>query len=109
MQIHFVWLCVYSMVHLPCEVLCLSPSVCSSQWMLEQTIGNLGEEIKQPSNPFANPSQHGIWHVQVNALKAMIPDLTSDRTDTNSLSHSARDPKDGFILLCVQEEVLGSL
>ena len=41
-QIHFVRLCIHSVVHLPCEVLCISPPVCSSQWTLEQTIGNLG-------------------------------------------------------------------
>jgi hypothetical protein len=77
--------------------------------MLEWTIGNLREEIKQPSNPFANLSQHGIRHAWVNALKVMIPDLTPDRMDLNSLSHGARDLKDSFILLCVWEEVLGPL
>ena len=77
--------------------------------MLERTIGNLGEEIKQPSNPFANLSQHGIQHARVNALTAMIPDLAPDRTDANSLSHGARDLKDGFVLLHVQEEVPGPL
>jgi hypothetical protein len=62
MQIHFVHPCIHSMVHLPCKVLRISPPVCSLRWMLEWTIGNLGEEIKQPSNPFANLSQHGIQH-----------------------------------------------
>ena len=42
---------------------------------MERTIGNLGEEIRQPSNPFANLSQRGLRRSQVNALKAMIPDL----------------------------------
>jgi hypothetical protein len=59
-RIHFVRPCIHSMVHLPCKVLRIGPPVCSSQWMLEWTIGNLGEEIKQPSNPFANLSQRGI-------------------------------------------------
>jgi hypothetical protein len=35
MWIYFIQLCIHSMVHLLCEVLCLSPPVCSSQWMLE--------------------------------------------------------------------------
>ena len=39
----------------------------------------------------------------------MIPDLTPDRMDFNSLSHGARDLKDGFVLLRVWEEVLGPL
>jgi hypothetical protein len=56
-QIHFVRPCLHSVVHLPREVTHLGPPICSSQWMLEQTIGNLGEEIKLHSNPFANLSQ----------------------------------------------------
>jgi len=59
-QIHFVCPCLHSLVHLPREVVRLGPPVCSSQWTLKQTIGNLGEEIKQHSNPFSNLSQHGI-------------------------------------------------
>ena len=59
--IHFIQLCIHSVVHLPHEVLHLGPPICSLQWMLERTIRNLGEEIKQPSNPFANLSQHRIW------------------------------------------------
>jgi hypothetical protein len=58
--IHFVRPCLHSLVHLPHEVIHLGPPLCSSQWTLERTIGNLGEEIKQHSNPFANLSQQGI-------------------------------------------------
>ena len=59
-RIHFVCPCLHSLVHLPREVVRLGPPVCSLQWTLKQTIGNLGEEIKQHSNPFSNLSQHGI-------------------------------------------------
>ena len=63
------------------EVVRVGPGGYYTQWMMERTIGNLGKEIKQPSNPFANLSQCGIHRSQVNALKAMIPDLepNSDR------------------------------
>ena len=105
MRIHFIRPCIHSVVHLPREVLRLSPPVCSSQWTLERTIGNLGEEIKQPSNPFANLSQHGIQRARVNALKALIPDLAPDKTDAYSLPHGARDLGDSFILLRAREEV----
>jgi hypothetical protein len=104
-RIHFIWLCIHSVVHLPREVLCLGPLVCSSQWTLEWTIGNLGEEIKQPSNPFANLSQHRIQRARVNALKALIPDLAPDKTDAYSLPRGARDLGDSFILLRAREEV----
>jgi len=44
--IHFVRPCMHLLVHLPHEVLQIGPPICSSQWMLECTISNLGEEIK---------------------------------------------------------------
>ncbi|KAH9162708.1 hypothetical protein EDB89DRAFT_1860572 [Lactarius sanguifluus] len=100
-RIHFVRPCVHSVIHLPCEVVRLGPPVCSSQWTLERTIGNLGEEIKQHSNPFTNLSQCGIRHARVNALKAMIPDLDEDRS--HSLPHGSKDLRDGFILLRVRD------
>jgi hypothetical protein len=102
-RIHFVRPCVHSLVHLPREVLRLGPPVCSSQWTLERTIGNLGEEIKQHSNPFANLSQRGIRRARVNALKSLIPDLEPDRTDKNDLPRGARDLGDGFVLLRARE------
>ena len=102
-RIHFVRPCVHSLVHLPREVLRLGPPVCSSQWTLERTIGNLGEEIKQHSNPFANLSQRGIRRARVNALKALIPDLEPDRTDKNDLPRGARDLGEGFVLLRARE------
>jgi hypothetical protein len=57
MWIHFVWPCIHTLMHLPHKVIRLGPPICSSQWTLECTIGNLGEEIKQHSNPFSNLSQ----------------------------------------------------
>jgi hypothetical protein len=59
-RIYFVRPCVHSLVHLPHEVIRIGPPVCSSQWTLEHTIGNLGEEIKQHSNLFANLSQWNL-------------------------------------------------
>jgi hypothetical protein len=63
---------------------------------MERTIGNLGEEIKQPSNPYANLSQRGVRRAQVNALKSLIPDLDHDIV---KIPRGARDLGDGYILL----------
>ena len=63
-----------------------------------RTIGNLGEEIKQHSNPFSNLSQHRIRRTRANALMAMIPDLDVERT-TNALPRGSRDVGGGFVLL----------
>jgi hypothetical protein len=98
-HIHFVCPCLHLVVHLPGKIICVGPPICSSQWTLEHTIGNLGEEIKQHSNPFANLSQHGIRHARVNALKAMIPDLEQSKA-SQGVPRSAIDLGDGYILLC---------
>jgi hypothetical protein len=99
--IHFVRPCVHSLLHLPHEVVCLGPLVCSSQWTLEHMIGNLGKEIKQHSNLFANLSQHRIRHTHVNALKAMIPYL--DTEIDGPADRGSKDVGDGFVLLCARE------
>ena len=98
-RIHFVRPCLHSLMHLLCEVVHLRPLICSSQWTLECTIRNLGEEIKQHSNPFANLSQRGIRCAQVNTLKAMVSDLDLDRTTKGDLPHSSKDLGNGFVLL----------
>jgi hypothetical protein len=90
-------------MHLLREVVHLGPPICLSQWTLECTIGNLGEEIKQHSNPFANLSQRGIRHAQVNALKAMIPDLDLDRSTMGDLPHGSKDLGNSYILLHAHE------
>jgi hypothetical protein len=42
---------------------------------MERTIGNLGQEIQQPSNPYANLSQEGLRRCQVNTLLSVLPEL----------------------------------
>jgi hypothetical protein len=98
-RIHFVRPCLHSLVHLPCKVIRLGPPVCSSQWTLERTIGNLGEEIKLHSDPFANLSQRGIRRARINALKAMIPGLDAEGNTEQSLLRGSRDLGGGFVLL----------
>lgn len=71
----FIRPCLHQLTHLTFEVTRVGPAICSSQWTMERTIGNLGEEIRQPSNPYANLSHRGILRAQVNALKAMVPIL----------------------------------
>ena len=101
-RIHLVRPCVHLVVHLPREVTRVGPPICSSQWTLERTIGNLGEEIKQHSNPFANLSQRGIRRARVNALKAMIPNLEQSKA-TQDLPCGAIDLGGGYVLLRARE------
>lgn len=67
---------------------------------MERAIGDLGGEIHQPSNPFANLSQRGLVRCQVNALKAMIPEL--ERTKSN-IPRGAIDLGGSYILLRAKE------
>jgi hypothetical protein len=102
-RIHFVRPCMHSLVHLPREVLRIGPPICSSQWTLERTIGNLGEEIKQHSNPFANLSQRGIRRARVNALMAIIPDLDGNK-NSRVLPRGSRDLQDGYVMLRARDK-----
>lgn len=95
-RLHFVRQSVHAVTHLAPEVLRLGPPGCSSQWTMERTIGNLGQEIRQPSNPYANLSQRGLLRSQTNALIAMIPDLETPRP---LVPRGACDLGNGYILL----------
>ncbi|KAG2337297.1 hypothetical protein BDR05DRAFT_978559 [Suillus weaverae] len=48
--------------------------ICSSQWIMEQTIGNLAQEIcLHNASIYANLSQRAAHQCQINAIKAIIP------------------------------------
>ena len=96
-RLHFCRQSIHALLHLAPEVTRIGPPICSSQWTMERTIGNLGEEIRQPSNPYANLSQRGLLRCQVNALTAMIPDLRPPTCP--SLPRGAIDLGQGYILL----------
>ena len=66
---------------------------------MERTIGDLGAEIRQPSNPYANLSQRSILRARINALKAMDPSFNV----TTQLAASSLDLGDGYVLLHAQE------
>ena len=82
-RIHFVRPCVHLCNHLTAEAMGVGSPICSSQWTMEWTIGNLGQEIRQPSDPFSNLVQQGIQCCQVNTLKALVPTLDLTNEDSN--------------------------
>ncbi|KDQ05773.1 hypothetical protein BOTBODRAFT_82929, partial [Botryobasidium botryosum FD-172 SS1] len=75
-RIHFCRQSVHNILHLAPETFRGGPLPYTSQYPMERTIGSLGQEIRQPSNPFANLSQRAVVRCQVNALKALVLDLT---------------------------------
>ncbi|KAG1809193.1 uncharacterized protein BJ212DRAFT_1579764 [Suillus subaureus] len=100
-RIHFVWQSVHAIDHYGHEVETKGPLICASQWTMEHTIGNLIEEIQQPSNPYANLGQRAIRRAQINALKSIIPSL--DTSDTKHLPCFAKDLGSGYALLKCQD------
>ena len=71
-RLHFVHPCIHLLVHAVVEVERMGPLPYHSQWTMEQTIGDLGREVKQPSNPYANLSSRGLRRSQLNALRVRL-------------------------------------
>jgi hypothetical protein len=105
-RIHFVRQSIHAMVHVGPEAIRIGPQTYYTQWTMERTIGNLGEEIKQPSNPYANLSQRGVRRCQVNAMKAMFPALDTTDTEAQKSPRGSKDLGDGYVLLRARDEWL---
>ncbi|KAJ7714320.1 hypothetical protein B0H16DRAFT_1618915 [Mycena metata] len=99
-RIHFVRPVVHTISHMPPETFRKGPGNVYSQWGLERTIGNLGEELRQHSNPYANLSQRAIHRAWVNSLKTIIPDLEPDSV---VLPRGSIDIGKGYALLKRQD------
>lgn len=95
-RLHFARPSVHAPNHLPMEVTRIGPGAIYAQWTMERTIGNLGEEIRLHSNPFANLAQRGILRCQVNAIKAMLPDID---LETNGKPKGSIDAGGKYYLL----------
>ena len=65
------------MVHLAQETIRCGPLHLLAQWALENVIGNLGREVRQPSNPFSNLAERGLLRAQQNALKSLVPEVNT--------------------------------
>jgi hypothetical protein len=100
-RLHFVRQSIHLLIHLAPETVRVGLLSLLTQWPLERTIGNLGEEIKQPSNPYANLSERGLRRSQVNALKAMIPDLEPEKGPPRG----SKDLGNGYRLLRARDTV----
>ncbi|KAH8987487.1 hypothetical protein EDB86DRAFT_2808878 [Lactarius hatsudake] len=70
---HFVRQSIHLLTHLGPETLRAGPLACYAQWTLETAIGNLGREIRQDRDLFANLTQRAIIRAQVNSLQARYP------------------------------------
>ncbi|KAJ7702170.1 hypothetical protein B0H16DRAFT_1347648 [Mycena metata] len=105
-RLHFCRQSLHALPHACPEVLRLGPGAFFTQFTMERTIGNLGEEIKQPSNPYANLSQRGVRRCQVNALKVMAPEIAPE---PSRIPQGAIDLGGGFVLLRGRDEFMRTI
>src|SRR6267142_338263 len=96
-HIHFCRPCVHTLLHAAPEVMQVGPGAYSTQFTMEHMIGNLGQEIWQPSNPFANLAWCALQWSQVNALKSIYPEL--DPKSRFQLPKGAMDVGEGYMML----------
>ncbi|KIK15156.1 hypothetical protein PISMIDRAFT_16721 [Pisolithus microcarpus 441] len=94
--LHFIRPCVHQVLHLVTEAMHKGPPICYAQWTMERTIGNLGQEIRQPSKPYENLAEERVRRCRVNALLAVMPEL-----DDGIKGHpmGSVDLGEGYILL----------
>ncbi|PBK62768.1 hypothetical protein ARMSODRAFT_990399 [Armillaria solidipes] len=102
-RIHFVRQSIHLLSHLAAETVRLGPLCCMTQWPMERCIGEYGKEIHQPSCPYANLSQRGVISGQINALKALIPELGDAHDQT--VPQGCLDLCGGYVLLKKLDDV----
>ncbi|KAH9858861.1 hypothetical protein C2E23DRAFT_864672 [Lenzites betulinus] len=105
-RLHVVRPCIHLIWHGPDHVVVTGALISDTQLPIERLIGDLGSEIKQHSNPYANLSQRAFRRCQVNALKAMLPYLDRAQATANSLPRAAEDLGGGYVLLRAMDSCL---
>ncbi len=96
-RIHFIWQSIHLLTHIASETTRVGPLSCYAQWTIETAIGNLGDEIRQDRDPYANIAQRGLLCAQLNSILVMFPQLNLD--DDVSLPRGAKDVSQGYALL----------
>jgi hypothetical protein len=98
-RIHFVRQSIHLLTHIASETIRIGPLSCYSQWTIETAIGNLGAEIRQDRDPYANIAQRGILRAQLNSILAMFPRLKLQKDSMGSFPRGAKDLGQGYALL----------
>ena len=77
-RLHFNRPCIHTILHTSPEVFRFGNGCHTDQFTMERAIGDLGNGIRQPSNPFGNLSQLALRQAQINAIKVICPELDED-------------------------------
>ena len=100
-RIHFVRHSVHLLTHMGPETFRIGPLACYAQWTLETAIGNLGREIRQDRDLFANLTQRAVLRAQVNSLCARFPQIKFVMGSSSDPSRSThvREFEGGYVFL----------
>ncbi len=94
-RLHFCRPCLHTLLHTASEADRIGPGCYTTQYTMERAIGYLGALIRQSSNIFGNLCQIALRQAQINALKAICPNVDPDR----ELPSPSHDCGSGFVLL----------
>ncbi|CDO77253.1 hypothetical protein BN946_scf184753.g3 [Trametes cinnabarina] len=97
-RLHVVRPAIHNLWHTPDEIVRRGTLIGCTQYLIERVIGELGADIKQPSNPYANLSQRALRRCQFNSLKVMLPHLDRSHKESD-LPRGALALGDGYALL----------
>jgi hypothetical protein len=95
-RLHFVRPWIHLLLHLANEIYLKGPPAYYAQWTVERMIGYLKEGLRLHSNPYANLAWVATRLCQINALKAMAPELI---TRKRTVFEVGTDLGDGFVSL----------
>ena len=98
-RIHFVRQSIHLLTHIASETIHIGPPLCYSQWTIETAIGNLGAEICNDQNPYANIAQQGVLCAQLNSILAIFPCLKLRSDSEGSFPRGVKDLGQGYALL----------
>ena len=98
-RIHFVRQSIHLLTHMAPETFRIGPLACYAQWTLETAIGNLGHEIRQDRDLFANLTQRAVMRAQVNSLCARFPQIEFDIGRRSSQSSHRCEFEGSFVFL----------
>ena len=98
-RIHFVRQSIHLLTHMAPETFRIGPLACYAQWTLETAIGNLGHEIRQDRDLFANLTQRAVMRAQVNSLCACFPQIEFDIGRRSSQSSHRCEFEGSFVFL----------
>jgi len=98
-QIHFLCHSIHLLTHIGPETICAGPLGCYAQWTMETAIGNLGDEICQDKDPYANIAQRGLLRAWINSILSIMPDVLSSKDELTKVPWGGKDLGNGYALL----------